>query len=190
MNLCELAEKYNVDKCPKVYHYYTPEYHKILKDFSPKQMLEIGIGTHQIMKSICGKDYVVGASLRMWKEYFTNCKIVGIDINEQSVKDAVEDRIDTYLSDQSCPVSLENLVQKTGNFDFIIDDGSHLVKHQLISIKSLWKNLNSGGIYIIEDIPSSGPFEDLHYTLDSVESYRFYKHPKDRQGFVVFKKKS
>ena len=36
--------------------------------------------------------------------------------------------------------------------NLIIDDGSHIVEHMLLSIKTLSKHLKVGGIYIIEDI--------------------------------------
>jgi hypothetical protein len=37
-------------------------------------------------------------------------------------------------------------------FDIIIDDGSHLDTHQLLTLRNTWKRVNDGGFYIIEDV--------------------------------------
>ena len=65
--LCELAEKYYVDKCPKFHHYYTPEYHKILNNKQYNSMLEIGIGYPELMRKYTNANYKSGASLYMWR---------------------------------------------------------------------------------------------------------------------------
>jgi hypothetical protein len=40
-------------------------------------------------------------------------------------------------------------------FDIIIDDGSHIMDHQIVTLNRLFKHLNDGGIYIIEDVCTS-----------------------------------
>ena len=42
-----------------------------------------------------------------------------------------------------------------GDFDIIIDDGSHKMNHQQISFDVLFPHLKSGGIYVIEDLHTS-----------------------------------
>ena len=37
----------------------------------------------------------------------------------------------------------------------IIDDGSHLPSHQLLSLETLWPSLAPGGLYIVEDVETS-----------------------------------
>ena len=37
----------------------------------------------------------------------------------------------------------------------IIDDGSHLPSHQLLSLETLWPALAPGGLYIVEDVETS-----------------------------------
>ena len=80
-SLCLLAQKYYVDKCPAIYHHYTPKYHKLLKDKKVTVFLEIGIGNHELMAPIVGDHYIHGASLRMWRDYFPQAEIIGCDIN-------------------------------------------------------------------------------------------------------------
>jgi hypothetical protein len=42
------------------------------------------------------------------------------------------------------------------DFDFILEDGSHIHEHQMISLASLFKYVKSGGYYILEDISVAG----------------------------------
>ena len=182
--LCEIAEKYLVDKCPEIFHYYTPEYHELFKDYNPKKFLEIGIGNYGLMSHYCGENYERGASLKMWREYFKDCNIYGCDIIEDVIFQ--EDRISTIVADQSNPESLENMMEKFGNMDVILDDGSHFLHHQLTSIRTLWKYVND--YYIIEDIYGFNEYQSLKDELDDCEIVLEYKHEKDCQGFIVFKR--
>ena len=47
-----------------------------------------------------------------------------------------------------------DLVEKLKNttFDLIIDDGSHVSEDIVATFQSLWKRVNSGGYYIVEDL--------------------------------------
>src|SRR5262249_15277228 len=57
--------------------------------------------------------------------------------------------------DQSSKVQLDELCEKETAFDIIIDDGSHLSAHQVCAFETLIGALNSGGLYIIEDVQTS-----------------------------------
>jgi len=53
------------------------------------------------------------------------------------------------------------LIDKIGaDFDLIIDDGSHLCNHQIISAAVLSPFLKSGGLYIIEDVSQPAVIEE------------------------------
>lgn len=180
--LCKLAEKYIVDKCPKFHHYYTQEYHEILKNKKYDKVLEIGIGYKDLMEQYTNEDYKCGASLYMWKEYFYNSKIFGCDI-----RDIKLDGIDTFVCDQSKIDDLINMMNKIGNCDFIIDDGSHILEHQVVSFKTLWNYCND--IYIIEDVYDLDLLESLTKDIfDDCIVLKKFKHPKDNQGFICYKK--
>jgi O-methyltransferase len=150
--LCLLAHKYYVDKCPFYNHTYTPKYHNLLNSLreSTKTVLEIGIGNIPLMQIYTGEKYKPGGSLRMWRDYFINAHIYGCDILENVLFN--EERITTILLDQSNEASLNNLKNKLGNMDIIIDDGSHIESHMFLTFKILWDIVNPGGVYIIEDI--------------------------------------
>lgn len=153
--LCELALKYRSDKVPALNHTYTPTYNALFKDRrdTVKKVLEIGIGFPETMPV---NDYRVGASLFMWRDYFPNAAIYACDIREDILIN--EDRIQSYKVDQGQSGELFNLVEEIGgDFDLIVDDGSHLPDHQVISAVALVPFLAKGGKYIIEDIRDPQP---------------------------------
>ena len=159
--LTDLAIKYCLDKSiHSGSQDYIPEYITL---FEPrrddvKQMLEIGIGSlenNQMgglngdLVELCG--YKTGNSLKCWAEYFPNATIHGIDIYKHSELDT--DRIKTYVADQSNANDLKRVAKAIGDkLDIIIDDGSHIHQHQVISFMNLHQHLTPDGIYVIEDI--------------------------------------
>lgn len=167
--LCLLAEKHKVDKCPRILHSYTPLYNDILSPYRTTftTILEIGIGNAPLMIPIVGADYKPGASLRMWRDFFNSATIYACDI-ERSVLFS-DERIHTFYADQSSASSLEELITSVNahsqkqTIDFIIDDGSHVEEHMKLSFKTLWKYITPGGIYIIEDIKAAkfSEFENI-----------------------------
>jgi hypothetical protein len=127
----------------KIYdHGYHRFYNKELLEYKNMQnigILEIGVDGF--------------ASINMWKSYFRNAFIYGIDIN----KEYKDDTIHVFKADQSNINSLENIKNQLNHpIFFINDDGSHIHEHQLLSFDYLFSNvLQEGGIYIIEDIEVS-----------------------------------
>jgi hypothetical protein len=187
--LCELAEKYIVDKTPKYNHYYTEEYHKILKGKKYSSMLEIGIGYPELMKKFTNENYKSGASLFMWRDYFKDCIIHGADIKEFNI---TEENIKIHQCDQSKVDSLEIMMKNIGNVDFIVDDGSHILEHQILTFQTL--NNYCKDIYIIEDVKPEniekicGLAKNIRGMSDGNWIVSSFKHVKDSQGFVCFQK--
>jgi cephalosporin hydroxylase len=94
--------------------------------------------------------YARGASLKMWRDYFPNAAIHGVDIRPDALFE--DDRIATHLCDQSRRDDLDALLRRIeGQFDIVIDDGSHETEHQLTSAAALLPHVKAGGTYIIED---------------------------------------
>ena len=115
--------------------------------------------------------YKTGNSLRCWRDYFSNATIYGIDLYQHSLQ---ENRIETYIADQSNLTDLEKIVKIIGKeIDIIIDDGSHVDQHQAFSFMFLERFLSSTGIYVIEDIQPSAieKFKDLSIFPDYFRSY-------------------
>lgn len=108
--------------------------------YNVKKFVEIGI--------------LNGQSLRMWKEYFPNAIIYGIDINPDC-KQYEEERIKCFIGDQNDDNFLLKIKNIIGKYDILVDDGSHITKHQIKSFNFLYENCNNNGFYIIEDLRNS-----------------------------------
>ncbi len=157
--LCELARKWRTDKVYTSGHHshdYTPFYHSLLKEkrSTIRRVLEIGIGYPELMRNV--DDYLTGASLFMWREYFPSAEIYACDIKSDILIN--EERIHSFYCDQGSEDSLRNLISQIGNleqgFDLIVDDGSHVPNHQILSAKILVPFLSPSGVYVIEDVIS------------------------------------
>lgn len=156
--LCQLFRAYGSDKCPQIFHSYSEHYHAILngRRAAVRNVIEIGIGSTELMRPIVGESYIVGASLRAWRDYFPHADIYGLDINTRVF--FADERITCLHADQSSPESLRRAIADihrrngTVGFDLIVDDGSHLIPDMITSYDTLFEHLNPGGVYIIEDI--------------------------------------
>lgn len=145
-HLTELANSYNSDKgnIYKCAHHYTQHYEKVFSKYRNKpdfSLLEIGLN-----RDDCSEV----PSLRMYRDYFgKEVKLSGFDIRPE-FKAFEEAGFEIFIGDQSSPDSLKQCL--TGQYDIIIDDGSHASSHQQISLRELWQAVKPGGIYVIEDL--------------------------------------
>jgi len=88
----------------------------------------------------------------MWHDYFPYATIVGLDINP-ACKDVEGGRIKVFIGSQDDPVFIDELCNEyPKGFDIVIDDGSHMMSHQIKSLELLFKRVSSGGFYVIEDL--------------------------------------
>lgn len=145
------------------------------------QLLEIGIGVagpNWLASIAHGPNKRGGASLQMWRDYFPSGVIHGVDINPADHLN--DDRITTHLADQGSRVELRKLRNQfsEGQFDVIIDDGSHRGDHQQITLEILWPCLKNGGLYIIEDLNDRGHGErstGRHGSSSTVSTRRLFQ---------------
>lgn len=94
-----------------------------------------------------------GESLRLWKEFFPNAHIYGIDI---ALHCQPEERISLFKADQSSISDLKKFLNKVNvEFDIIIDDGGHSMGQQQTSLKILYPHVKGDGFYVIEDLHTS-----------------------------------
>ena len=54
-----------------------------------------------------------------------------------------------------------NLLSKKNNFDIIIEDASHMLKDQILSLFMLFPLLNSGGLFIVEELDFPETRDDM-----------------------------
>ncbi|WP_018156590.1 CmcI family methyltransferase [Demetria terragena] len=146
-SLTELAVKHKTDKW-STRHRYTGHYERHLGYLRNEQftLLEIGIGGY-------ARDGQGGASLRMWKEFFPNARIIGLDIEDKSF--AREDRIETVVGSQDDQEVLRRIAASAPDLQVVIDDGSHVNDHILATFNILFPLLPAGGHYMIEDTQTS-----------------------------------
>lgn len=157
--------------------YFTDYYNEKLLPYKDTSniVLEIGIWT-------C-------ASLYVWRNYFSNARIIGVDnfrnskkpkwkghdIDKLMLERLEEGKFEHILGDAT---KAETFVTLENNIDVIIDDGSHKLEEQLKSFEVLFPKLNPGGLYIIEDILDLDNvrhhFENLH---PNVKIYDFRNNP-------------
>jgi hypothetical protein len=134
----EIGLKYGCDKVSR--HRYHEIYPDVFEKYQNKEinLFEIGIDE--------------GKSLKVWKEYYPNCNVFGMDIQNEIANEDVT----IFKGDQSNLEDLNNIISKIPKCDVIIDDGSHVAEHQLKTFYHLFEHLlNDGGTYIIEDIECS-----------------------------------
>jgi len=149
--LCKLAERYGADKCPKINHNYTPFYYELFnkrkKDI--KKVFEFGVGNMRQYSHIPG--YTLGASLRMWRDFFPNAQVYGADIVAESV--FKDERLETFQCDETNAEQVIALMKKIGaeDIDIFIDDASHHVHDQRFLCETVMPLLKKDVIYVIED---------------------------------------
>lgn len=116
-------------------------------------------------------------SVHLWKEYFDNAEIYGVDIEPKNLVD-----IKSFTVDQSDRNQLREFADSINvKFDLIIDDGSHVPKHQLDTLEIFWKLLKPGGIYVLEDIETS------YWGNSECYGYRFNANQEENNVIHQFK---
>lgn len=95
-----------------------------------------------------------GDSLRLWRAYLPNARIIGVDVNEE-VRALRIPGVEIRIGDQSDTAFLAGLVAAAPLIDVVIDDGGHRAEQQLTSLLHLWPHLAPGGIYAVEDTETS-----------------------------------
>lgn len=91
-----------------------------------------------------------GASVRMWEQFFTRARIVGVDIDPACQRYA-SDRVVIETGSQDDPEFLHR-VASANPPTIIIDDGSHIAEHIMFTFERLFPALLDGGLYVVEDI--------------------------------------
>lgn len=131
-NIVEIFERYDTDKGVKG-HNYAPYYQKHLPD-KVDSLLEIGV--------------LKGESIKMWHEIYPEAHIYGLDLFQENPIPFEASWVSWFKGSQVDEALLEE-VKRSGPFDIIIDDGSHVSEHQLATYYSL---IGSCKLYIVEDL--------------------------------------
>uniref|UniRef100_A0A6C0C5K7 Methyltransferase n=1 Tax=viral metagenome TaxID=1070528 RepID=A0A6C0C5K7_9ZZZZ len=179
-SLDQISKNYFLDK--NGYHNYVVGYASLFDNIRSdvKSVLEIGIGSveNNQMHHVSVQGYRTGNSLRCWRDYFPNANVYGIDIYDVKGQIQGEDRITTFVADQGNEANLLDVVKNIGAIDVVVDDGSHILYHQVFSFMVLEKFLSDKGIYVIEDIQANNiqHFLDLTCFADDYRKYVLDKY--------------
>jgi hypothetical protein len=129
--------KYGSDKTG--YHNYETVYSNLFSDLdSVTDVLEMGIW--------------MGASLRAWRDIFLNANVVGLEYDRQRF--ITEDRITSFYVDQTKEHTFDDFIDsvKDKKFNFIVDDGSHMLEETKRTFTKLLPLLEINGWFVVEDI--------------------------------------
>jgi hypothetical protein len=126
-----------------------------------------------------------GHSIRMWQDYFMNSNVYGIDVTlDNVIYDGLKN---VYV----CDATSEDQINSTfldKKFDYVLDDGSHLIDHQIKSFDLLWPRIKSGGKYFIEDVNGDEATKAITSHLDKLNIKCIvidHRHIKDRYDDIV-----
>jgi len=166
----DIATQEGTDKC-RDKHYYTKWYDFYFSSIRNDclNILEIGV--------------LRGESLNMWRKYFNNSTIYGIEKNKNYITNKkIFDEFKIFIGDQTDNHFLNKVCNKVPiGFDIIIDDGSHITNDQVETFEYLFDKLNPGGIYVIEDLHTSynGKFQKepkisaVNYLKDKIDNINY-----------------
>ena len=135
--LGKLAIEFNCDKHSR--HNYCEFYEKIFKEYKnkPISLLELGV--------------LRGASIRMWRKWFAEAELYGVDNGTDGQPPQIELPLTTIVKADVQNISICDAL-KWKQFDIIIDDADHHPYSQLKTAWNIWPLLKDEGIYVIEDV--------------------------------------
>lgn len=120
--------------------HYLPIYDGLLESYVGTDVRMLEIGVYQ------------GGSLALWRRYLgERATIFGVDINpECAAFDGQYGQV--RIGSQADPEFLHQVVKEMGGVNVVLDDGSHVARHQRASFDAVFPLLSDGGLYIIEDL--------------------------------------
>lgn len=126
------------------WNHYFEAYDRHLSKFRGKPITIVEIGIFS------------GGSLDMWRAYFgPEAKIVGVDI-EPTCKRYEGPGVSIFIGDQSSRSFWAKFRDEIPSIDIVIDDGGHEPNQQRVTLEELLPYMNSGGVFICEDIHGQG----------------------------------
>ena len=121
-------------------HNYAPYYEKYLDTFKYKKNVILELGSFY------------GNASAAFYFYFKDSKIFGGDINPDMFRYKSK-RVNSFYINTSSEDSIKkNDILKNNNFDIVVEDASHMLKDQIISLFLLFPKIKQGGIIFIEEL--------------------------------------
>jgi hypothetical protein len=94
-----------------------------------------------------------GGSAEMWQKYYGDgATIVGIDIDPNAFKPEHQTPGCIQVNgNQGDPTFWDEFLKEYPVIDVFLDDGSHRVDHQILTLQKVWPHISQGGVYMCED---------------------------------------
>ena len=167
----QYAQPLKQDSKKIIAHGYAKIYEKYLKDNKDRILSIIELGSFY------------GNASAAFFFYFKNAKIYSADINPDMYLYSSK-RLKNFFTDTSSRSSIEkNIINKNIKFDLIIEDASHMLKDQIISLFTLFRTLNSGGLFIVEEIDFPEKREDMRINQDYPDLKTILKKIMNKENF-------
>jgi hypothetical protein len=152
---------------------YLSAYERHLSKFRERDvvMYEIGCGYPSSLQPVGARG--MGGSLEVFKSWLgSRAKIIGVDIIPECIEyESTRDNIYIEIGSQSDPDFLAQIINKYGEPDIVLDDGSHRDVDMKATFDFLFKELKTGGVYLIEDIGGNHIAMDEPLAYDSDERF-------------------
>lgn len=141
-SLIDLSKIYHTDK-HYTHNYFNEVYQNLFYPIKNDVKKFVELGVHE------------GGSIKIWREFFKESKIIGLDcsINPNHFNDL--ERIELESINSGIKDDLINFSNKHNDIDIFMDDGSHIMYDQQITLATIFKSLKSNGLYILEDLHTS-----------------------------------
>ena len=169
-------------------HSYLPLYQTLLekKKETAQNVLEVGIGNFGPKN---------GGSIQLWRDFFTNATIYGLDILpiDRVIDELItDDRVVLYTSIDAYDENFFklNFLNENIKCDFMLDDGPHTLESMIQFIKLYSQIMTDDGILIIEDVQSIDWLDTLKTAVPEhlqpfIKTYDL-RHIKGRYDDIVF----
>jgi hypothetical protein len=80
--------------------------------------------------------------------------ITGVDVNPRCAS-LTAPGISVVIGDQENRQFLNDLAERVGEIDIVIDDGGHTMAQQIATFEELWPRVRDGGVFLVEDLHTS-----------------------------------
>jgi hypothetical protein len=102
--------------------------------------------------------------------------------------------VNVVIGDQEDRKFLNDLADRVGEIDIVIDDGGHTMGQQIATFEELWPRVRDGGIFLVEDLHTSywpkygggykrsGTF--IEYAKNLIDQQHAW-HSRDLESFKV-----
>lgn len=130
--LNEIGVECTTDKST-ITHCYLDNYEKYLEPLRDKEFVLLELG-------VAGK-----ASINMWKQYFKNAHVYGIDNNPDCAGEGI------FIGSVTDEFFMQSVLDQIGEVSILIEDSSHIGWDMVKIFEFIFPKLKQGGYFFLED---------------------------------------